>query len=673
MNHSRYTLIGAGFVAFVLAVLAIESHSRRAALERMSQHARAVAPALWHVDPRLAADYLRLAAESSSYESIEIRDDANRVFLAVQGPALSAPAAFLDRLNLFPRVELTAAIVHNGDALGLLHARWISRNLYPEIYVLLALTLIVVLAERSLRVVEGKRTLEQRVAERTRQLAERESGLRQLTRLLDLSPDVVFVRESDGPVRYWNESAARFAGGATPDGIAGRLKGFFDAMVSGESSAALASRGTWSGETEAADGAGRSRRFHVSISLTPGEPGDRPRVLVIATDVTLRKELEAHLLRAQRAQAAGTLASGVAHDFNNLLTPILLSAQILRHDAALPASARSTLDTVEQCAKRGAELVRQLLNLSGNRPAHRRAVQLADLLHDIAALLQGTFPKAIAIATDWPAHLPLIEADATNLHQAILNLCVNARDAMPDGGRLRLSARPVRLTAAQQARRPEASASEWVAVAVADTGCGIAPDVQERIFEPFFTTKAAGQGTGLGLATVHAIAHSHGGFVELESALDRGSTFTLYLPVPPGVSAGDAIASSAPTPRGAGETILLVDDEPAVLAATTRQLEHSGFRVLPASSGAEALRVFAAHRDEIRGVLTDLMMPGMDGIALARALHQEAPALPVAVMTGLLHQANRDAIAAANFRTILAKPYRADELLACMQRLLAAR
>jgi two-component system cell cycle sensor histidine kinase/response regulator CckA len=296
-------------------------------------------------------------------------------------------------------------------------------------------------------------------------------------------------------------------------------------------------------------------------------------------------------------------------------------------------------------------------------------VQPADVLRDVAQLLRGTFPKTIAIETDWPARLPPVEADPTNLHQAILNLCVNARDAMPEGGRLRLAGSATTLTPVQRTPARAAAASAWIAIAVTDTGTGIAPELREKIFEPFFTTKESGRGTGLGLATVQGIAHSHGGFVEVESTPGAGSTFTLFLPAQTALRSSDTAPSVAVPPRGHGEMILLVDDEPAVLQTTSRLMQAGGYTPCVAASGAEALQLHARHAGEIRAVLTDLMMPGMDGIALARALRETTPGLPIAVMTGLLNQANRDSIAAHGFRGTLAKPFRAEELLWCLHRL----
>lgn len=660
-------LVGLGI--FATFVTWFELRSRAQALQRIEQHSRAVEPALWNLDPRLASDYFTLAAVSYGYETISVSRANGALFLERRGPELRGVDRWLNTLGLFPRISLTAPVIHEGAAIGTIRATSISRSVYIEAYVLLAIILLIVLVERSMRVVEGKRTLELRVVERTRQLAESETSHRQLTRLLNLAPDVIFVREADGTVSYWNKGAEQVFGPGGRDAIEPRLQQVYEAALLSDRDARLRRDSLWVGEFVSRRPDGGEIALHASLSLTPDESGGLARVLFIATDITARRNLESHLLRAQRTEAVGTLASGIAHDFNNLLTPILLSTQLLRRVSSSGSAAPMTVETIENCARRGSELVRQLLNLSGRRPTQRTTIHLPAILRDISQLLKSTFPKSIRIEPIWPEDLPAIEGDPTNIHQAILNLCVNARDSMPDGGLLRLEATLVSLTPAQRALHLSAGRGDWIRLAVTDTGGGISQDLQERIFDPFFTTKEIGKGTGLGLATVQGIMRSHEGFVELESAPGHGATFALFFQC--SETSSSAAKSDAPSAlqNGNGELLLIVDDEPSVLATTSLLLESFGYRTLVAESGQTALALHTAHASELRGVLTDLMMPEMDGVALASALQIVNPSLPIAVTTGLLNTANRERIAALGITVILSKPYEPDELLAGVQRL----
>lgn len=660
-------LVGLGI--FATFVTWFELRSRAQALKRIEQHSRAVEPALWNLDPRLASDYFTLAAVSYGYESISVSRTNGALFLERHGPELRGVERWLNTLGLFPRISLAAPVLHEGAPIGTIRATSISRTVYIEAYVLLAIILVVVLVERSMRVAEGKRTLELRVAERTRQLAASEASHRQLTRLLNLAPDVIFVREADGAISYWNKGAEQIFGPGDRAEIEPRLQQVYAAAILSDHDGRLRNDSIWVGEFVSTRPDGREMALHASLSLTPDEAGGLARVLFIATDITARRNLESHLLRVQRTEAVGTLASGIAHDFNNLLTPILLSTQMLRGGGSSGSAAPMTIDTIESCARRGAELVRQLLNLSGSRPALRTTIHLPAILRDISRLLKSTFPKSIRIEPVWPEDLPAVEGDPTNIHQAILNLCVNARDSMPGGGLLRLEAALVTLTPAQLALHPSAERGGWIRLAVTDTGSGIPRELQERIFDPFFTTKEIGKGTGLGLATVQGIMRSHGGFVELESEPGHGATFALFLQSRETAATAARAGPPSVLRRGSGELLLIVDDEPSVLQTTSRLLESFGYRTLVADSGQTALALHTAHASELRGVLTDLMMPEMDGVALAHSLQIVNPSLPIAVTTGLLNTANRERIAALGITVILSKPYEPDELLAGVQRL----
>ena len=369
-------------------------------------------------------------------------------------------------------------------------------------------------------------------------------------------------------------------------------------------------------------------------------------------------------MQTERMESIGRLASGVAHDLNNILTPIILSAEMLH--AAEDAETRECLITsIEECAQRGANVVNQVLTFArGARGAHT-ALQLNALVHEMEKIIKETFPKNILIASDIPSSLWAITGDATQIHQILLNLCINARDAMPDGGSIRITAENVEIDENFAAMVADASAGDYVALSLSDSGMGIPQEIIGKIFDPFFTTKEVGKGTGLGLSTVMGIVRSHGGFVTVESREELGTTFKLFLP-----AAAESVhkqkAQRKHLPQGRGATILVVDDESPVARSTTLVLEKNGYQVFSASEGASALALFREHADTIKIVLTDVMMPGMDGVELTRALKEMNPQVTIIASTGHATEARQSELISLGVFRILRKPYDAKKLLATL-------
>ncbi|MEY2538517.1 MAG: hypothetical protein QOG67_2257 [Verrucomicrobiota bacterium] len=386
------------------------------------------------------------------------------------------------------------------------------------------------------------------------------------------------------------------------------------------------------------------------------------------TDITEKKELEAKFLRAQRLESIGTLASGVAHDLNNVLVPILIAAPLLRGD--MPQDERDKfLTIVEESAQRGASIVRQVLTFARGADGDRVLLQPMYLLEEIAKIAAQTFPKSITLRTRYPQDLRTLEADPTQLHQILLNLCVNARDAMPDGGTLTLSAENFDVDDYYATMTPGAKAGPHVMLQVTDTGTGIPRHVIDKIFDPFFTTKAIGTGTGLGLSTVAGIVKSHGGFVSVYSQPGHTS-FKVFIPSV--ISESELVEASvtAPLPSGHGETVLLVDDEPGIRKVAQGLLTKHGYKVMVAEDGTEALALFAGHFKEIDVVLTDLVMPFIDGLALVRTLRKMKPDIKVIVSTGR-GEGNRTAeMDAMHLNDCLTKPYTREKILTTLDKVL---
>jgi PAS domain S-box-containing protein len=379
------------------------------------------------------------------------------------------------------------------------------------------------------------------------------------------------------------------------------------------------------------------------------------RIVGVADDITERRKLEEQFLRAQRLEAIGTLSSGIAHDLNNILAPMMMVAPLLRDSLTSPHDLE-LLGMIEQGAQRGANIIKQLLAFSRGVDGDRGPLQVRHLVKEMCALMAETFPREIAIKSDLAPELWPVLADATQLHQVFLNLCVNARDAMSHGGCLTVEARNVTLTAVDAGLSPDARPGTYVVVGVEDTGHGIAPEIIGRIFEPFFTTKEIGRGTGLGLSTVMGIVRSHGGFLTVSSQPGVGTKFETYLPASAHAEEAGAADADATTLMGAGELVLVVDDEEPIRSMTRRFLEQYGYRVVCAANGRDALAVLRNQPGSVRLLLTDVMMPVMGGVELIRRALELAPTLRVIASSGLNDPERTSELAALGVHKILPKP-----------------
>ena len=397
------------------------------------------------------------------------------------------------------------------------------------------------------------------------------------------------------------------------------------------------------------------------------ESGTPTRMIGGMTDLTERKKLEAQFLRAQRMESIGTLAGGIAHDLNNILSPILMSAGLLKVDETVP-DRRALLDTIETSGRRGSDMVRQVLAFARGVEGKRMPVHLRHLFRDVQKITRETMPKNIDAVFTAPADLWSVTADVTQIHQVLMNLCVNARDAMPAGGALRVEATNLVLDEMYTGMLGALSAGPHVTIRVSDSGTGMSRETQERIFEPFFTTKDIGKGTGLGLSTVVTIVKSHGGAIDVHSDLGAGTTFTIYLPAVTDVAA-DSSAGTIPLPHGAGEVILVVDDEEHIRTLAGKTLERHGYKVFEARHGAEAIACYAQHCD-IAVVLTDMMMPVMDGLATITALRAIQPDVRVIASSGHSTKDAHERALDAGVAAFIDKPYTVEALVRTIHRVI---
>lgn len=401
---------------------------------------------------------------------------------------------------------------------------------------------------------------------------------------------------------------------------------------------------------------------HVILLIEPIELHGEPHFLTMIVDVTLQRSLERQVREAQRMESLGTIASGIAHDFNNLLGIIIGHTHYLpRVDRTADAFQRS-VDAILTAAERGATLVRQLLTFAQRTDSSFEIVRLNDVVREVASLILQTFPKTIAIEQRLHDHLPWIAADSGQIHQVLLNLCINARDAMPNGGTLTMTTRVLSGTRLRE-RHPLADASEYVEVEVRDTGTGMSSEVREKIFEPFFTTKEPGKGTGLGLAVVAGIIKSHRGIVDVESEFERGTAFHIYFPIkelmrqPP-----ESVAQKTREAVGGTETILLVEDETLLREMAKLILVSKGYTVLTANDGEQAIEVYERHRAAISLVVTDLGLPKVNGPEVVRRLHELNPSLRILVATGFLEPEIRSQLSALGVIDVIQKPYSPENI-----------
>lgn len=492
--------------------------------------------------------------------------------------------------------------------------------------------------------------------------------------LLDAANETIVVADLDNRISFWNRGAERMLDWTAAEMLGKPLNEVFAPGGGAKEAAvhaAMATMGNWRGETRGYRRSGDPLIMETSITVLRDEAGQPTGRLSISTDITEKVKLAEQFLRTQRLEAIGALSSGIAHDLNNILAPILMMAPMLKEKLADPIDGE-LLTMVEQSAQRGATIIRQLLTFSRGIEGERVPVALRHLVREMSGIMRETFPRDIMVSADVAADLLPVMADATQIHQVLMNLCVNARDAMSTGGRLALTARNLNLSERAAALLPLAKAGCYVVLTVGDTGHGIAPEFVGRIFEPFFTTKEIGKGTGLGLSTVLGIVKSHGGFVSVDSKVGHGSEFNVYLPAISNPDESMPPTAIAETPHGQNELVLVVDDEASIRTTLCSVLKSHGYRVLMAADGKEAMEIVRGHPAEIRLLLTDLMMPVMGGVALIRGTQALEPGLKYVAMTGLGDVERGEELASLGVVEIVMKPCGPQEVLKALRRQLLA-
>jgi two-component system cell cycle sensor histidine kinase/response regulator CckA len=505
---------------------------------------------------------------------------------------------------------------------------------------------------------------------------EAEQRLHEQAGLLEKARDAICVTDLEGRVTYWNAAAAqlfKLGDEAVSNHLLQELFRHAEPDKLTRTMRQLRSTGTWSGDLRL-PGNGVERSFrHIESrwTLVNDEAGRPKSILLINTDVTEQKKLEAQLLRSQRVEGIGTLAGGIAHDLNNVLAPILMSVSLLRVSLQDDNLLR-VVGVLEKSAQHGSALIRQLLAFARGTDGERADIPPQLIIRDVVTLLTDTLPRTISIETNVKRDLWQVRANSTQLVQTLINLGINARDAMPKGGRLVFGVENTMLDEAMVKANPGTKAGPHVLITVSDTGTGIPPEMLSHIFDPFFTTKASGKGTGLGLSTVVGIIKGHGGLIQVQSEVGHGTEFKLYIPAVVSMAPmGGGTAPGIAPPRGHGETILVIDDEEGVREIVRKLLTAFGFNVLVAPNGLEGVSLYRRHRDQVKVVVTDMMMPGLQGADVIKEVRSLNPDVRIVAMSGIMSELaslpkDRGRLA------ILSKPMTGPELVRTIQSVLPA-
>jgi PAS domain S-box-containing protein len=505
---------------------------------------------------------------------------------------------------------------------------------------------------------------------------ETERKLRVQAELLDKARDAICVTDIEGRITYSNQSAERLFGwaGAKAQGqlLSELLAKLGCTPQIKAAHLALKSADSWTGQLQIKGKGSDLLVVESRWTLVRDAEGQDQSILIINTDITEQDKLEKQFLRAQRLESIGTLAGGIAHDLNNTLTPILIAVDMLRQEITDERLVR-LLNVMDTSAHHGANLIRQVLTFARgtDTDAEHMPVQPSLIIRDVVELISETFPRSIKISSDTDTVLHFVKGNHTQLGQVLMNLCVNARDAMPEGGRLAINAQNVVIDETTANANPGAQPGRHVLLTIADTGCGIPPDIMDHIFDPFFTTKGQGKGTGLGLATSLGIVKAHGGFLQVKSTVRQGTEFRIYLPaILESTETAYPPSGTTATMHGRGETVLVIDDEASVREIVGVTLEAYGYQVILAADGHLGIDLYRRHANEIKAVLTDMMMPTMQGSQVIAALHAIKPDLPIMAMSGLLDAKKFDFTVEPGRLQILQKPMSSDQLLKAVYTLL---
>ncbi len=499
-----------------------------------------------------------------------------------------------------------------------------------------------------------------------------EQKIQEQAALLDIATDAIIVRDLQHHIQFWNKGAESIYGWSSAEAIGQSTSQLFypndsSQPIVAEALATVISTGSWQGELQKITKAGQKVVIQSRWTLVRDETGHPRSILSVDTDVTDKQLLEQQFLRAQRLESLGTLASGIAHDLNNVLTPILGAAQLLPHTLKnLDERNQRLLNMLVDSSKRGSNLVKQILTFARGVDGERTVLQVRHIVTEIISVARQTFPRSINISLDLPSQeLWLVSADATQIHQVLMNLAVNARDAMPNGGQISVVLDNIIINETYAKLHLQPAIGSYVVITIGDTGVGMSREIVDRIFDPFFTTKETG--TGLGLSTVVGIVKAHGGAINVYSEVGRGSCFKIYLPAVDS-SEAEVQLSVHKLYDGQKKIVLVVDDEMSIRSITKESLLAYNYDVLEACDGVEAIALYAKHHEEIDVILIDMMMPNLDTPSTIRALRRIDPLVKLVAMSGLA--TNQEIVKKSGVSYFLTKPFTTEDMLQTLESIL---
>lgn len=488
--------------------------------------------------------------------------------------------------------------------------------------------------------------------------------MREQAALLDVTTDAILVRGVNGHISFWNKGAETLYGWSSEEAIGQSANQLLypDELDDDEIYQTLMHKGSWKGERQQITKTGQLITVMSRWTLVTHEQGQPNAILTVNTDITQAKQLEAQFLRAQRLESLGTLASGIAHDLNNILTPIYGVAELLAMQFPdVDDHIQHEFEILKNSAKRSSEIINQVLLFAKGLEGDRSLLSIRYLIKEIRSFIHKTFPKSIEIAVDIPKDIGSVKGDETQLHQVFMNLFVNARDAMPDGGKLMISATNLDLDPVSVSSHLDVETGPYILVTVTDTGMGIPADKLTRIFDPFFSTKQAQGGTGLGLSTVHGIIQSHGGFITVDTEVGKGTQFKVYLPA---VRTEEKTATEIMTlTSGQGEGILIVEDEAPIRDIAQKILESHNYKVIVAADGIDAIAQYTQHQESIQVVFMDMTMAALGGETAIQIMQRINPDIKVIAVSGLPSNEHIALSLGENVKAFLPKPYSSADLL----------
>ncbi|MGD1046618.1 MAG: response regulator [Bacteroidota bacterium] len=490
-----------------------------------------------------------------------------------------------------------------------------------------------------------------------------EEKIREQANLLDIAQDAIIVRDLKDNIIYWNNSAERIYGWKQEEAISKNASQLLNTELESIERALqdVEQKGSWFGELHQVTKMQKSVIVESRWSIVRDEQGNPKSILTINTDITDKKNIEQQFLRAQRLESVGTLASGLLHDLNNVLTPIILAVPFMREKLTDEPS-QDILRTLESSAKRGEGVVKQLMSFVRGVKGDRVMLQLKLLVFELLHFVAETFPPIIKVVKHCPKCIWYVVGDSTQLYQVLMNLSINARDAMLNGGTLTIDLQNITLSEQEAGLHLGAAPGMYVVLSVKDTGTGISPEIINRIFDPFFTTKEPGKGTGLGLSSALSIVKSHGGFIDVHSEVGKGTEFKVFLPAKEEAVELEVVQDCT-VPMGHGETILVVDDEKTLLDLLRPTLEKKNFKVLTAFDGNEAITVYKENQDKIDIVLLDMLMPKLSGLSTIPELKQINPQIKIIGMTGsMLDNLSSEMNAIMRELPFLQKPFNSEDV-----------